>query len=418
MQGLIGTWTAKRLSLIGLMTCLTLGGVGLLPSWADVACCAPTSTRQENLPKQPELTERDKQEVELGKKVVAEIEKQYRFVTDPELVERVNRIGQTLAAIARQTRTEARWGEPGPAPFEYTFRIIDEKDVNAFSVPGGFIFIHKGLLDVVSSDDELAGVIAHEIAHADHRHVMALIRADNRVQQSVLLPAILVGLLGRLPSDDFMNVALGAQLYRIAKVSAFSQEAETDADLTALEYLRRSPYNPVGLLVFMERLAAEERRRPQIDWGILRTHPVSRERVARLRQALQAYGIPIRRREVSPALRVLAVPVQTDQPDGLYRVRLEKIDIFEPTHDPQLGSSRERAVQLAKELNHLLDDGVELYEVQLAPDKQGVMVRGQLLVRVTESDAQLAGRSIEEVAAQVREALRRLVWSESIRLMF
>jgi Zn-dependent protease with chaperone function len=418
MQGLIGTRTAKRRVLTGLMTCLILGGGYLSPSWSHDSCCARIPIQQENPPKQPELTERDKQEIELGRKIVAEIEKQYKFVTDPALVERVNRIGQTLAAIARQTRTEARWGEPGPAPFEYTFRIIDEKDVNAFSVPGGFIFIHKGLLDVVSSDDELAGVIAHEIAHADHRHVMALIRADNRVQQSVLLPAILVGLLGRLPSDDFMNVALGAQLYRIAKVSAFSQEAETDADLTALEYLRRSPYNPVGLLVFMERLASAERRRPQIDWGILRTHPLSRERVERLRQALQAYGIPIRRREVSPALQVLAMPVQLDQPDGLYRVRFEKIDIFEPAHDPQLGSSRERAVQLARELNRLLDDGVELYEVQLTPDRQGVTVRGQLLVRITESDAQLAGRSIEEVAAQVREALRRLVWSESIRLMF
>jgi Zn-dependent protease with chaperone function len=418
MQGLIGTRTAKRLVLTGLMTCLILGGGYLSPSWSHDSCCARIPIQQENPPKQPELTERDKQEIELGRKIVAEIEKQYKFVTDPALVERVNRIGQTLAAIARQTRTEARWGEPGPAPFEYTFRIIDEKDVNAFSVPGGFIFIHKGLLDVVSSDDELAGVIAHEIAHADHRHVMALIRADNRVQQSVLLPAILVGLLGRLPSDDFMNVALGAQLYRIAKVSAFSQEAEIDADLTALEYLRRSPYSPVGLLVFMERLASAERRRPQIDWGIFRTHPVSRERVERLRQALQAYGIPIRRREVSPALQVLAMPVQLDQPDGLYRVRFEKIDIFEPAHDPQLGSSRERAVQLARELNRLLDDGVELYEVQLTPDRQGVTVRGQLLVRITESDAQLAGRSIEEVAAQVREALRRLVWSESIRLMF
>jgi predicted Zn-dependent protease len=94
---------------------------------------------QEQAREQPTLSPRDQQEVEFGKKVVAEIEKQYKFITDPELVERVNRIGQTLAEIARQTRTEARYGESGPAPFEYTFRIIDEKDVNAFSVPGGFI---------------------------------------------------------------------------------------------------------------------------------------------------------------------------------------------------------------------------------------------------------------------------------------
>ncbi len=405
MRGQTWCWGRKGISLLVLIPLLMLGGMGQ-PTPEDVVP-----------PKPPEQTERDRQEIELGKKIVAEIEKEYKFITDPELVERVNRIGQTLAVIARQTRTEAHWGEPGPAPFEYTFRIIDEKDVNAFSVPGGFIFINKGLIDVVSGDDELAGVIAHEIAHADHRHVMALIRADSKVQQRVLLPAILVGLLGRLPADDFMNVTLGAQLYRIAKVSAFSQEAEIDADLTALEYLRRSPYNPVGLLVFLERLASEERRRPQIEWGIFRTHPVSRERVERLRQALVAYGIPIRRREVSPALRVLAVPVQPDQPEGLYRVRYEKIDIFEPANDPQLGSSRERAIQLAKELNRLLDDGIELYEIQIAPDQQGVLVRGQELVRITEADAKLAGKSTQEVATQVREALRRLVWSESIRLM-
>jgi predicted Zn-dependent protease len=224
---------------------------------------------QEQAREQPTLSPRDQQEVEFGKKVVAEIEKQYKFITDPELVERVNRIGQTLAEIARQTRTEARYGESGPAPFEYTFRIIDEKDVNAFSVPGGFIFVNKGLLDFVSSDDELAAVLAHEIAHAAHRHVMKLIRDDVKVQQSVLLPALLVGIFGRLPSQDFAGLMTGAQLYRIARVSSFSQEAETDSDLTALEYLRRSPYNPVGLLVFMERLAAEERKRPQIDWGHL-----------------------------------------------------------------------------------------------------------------------------------------------------
>jgi predicted Zn-dependent protease len=131
----------------------------------------------------------------------------------------------------------------------------------------------------VSSDDELAAVLAHEIAHAAHRHVMKLIRDDAKVQQSVLLPALLVGVFGRLPSQDFAGLMTGAQLYRIARVSSFSQEAEIDADLTALEYMRRSPYNPAGLLVFMERLAAEERKRPQIDWGIFRTHPITRDRV-------------------------------------------------------------------------------------------------------------------------------------------
>ncbi|MCX7925836.1 MAG: M48 family metalloprotease [Fimbriimonadales bacterium] len=369
-------------------------------------------------PKRPELSPRDQQDVEFGKKVVAEIEKQYKFITDPALVERVNRIGQTLAEIARNTPTQAHYGEPGPAPFEYTFRIIDEKDVNAFSVPGGFIFVNKGLLDFVSSDDELAAVLAHEIAHASHRHVMKLIRDDARVQQSVLLPALLVGVFGRLPSQDFAGLMTGAQLYRIARVSSFSQEAETDSDLTALEYLRRSPYNPVGLLVFMERLAAEERKRPQIDWGIFRTHPITRERVEVIKNALRGYGIPIRRREVSPALQVHALMLDKEQPDGLYEVRFESIPIFTPADDPQQGSSRARAERIASLLNTLLDDGVQLYEVQLSADRRGVTLRGREVVRVTEQDARLAGKSPESLAEATREAIRRLLWSDAVRMSF
>lgn len=366
----------------------------------------------------PEQTPRDLQEIEFGKKVVSEIEKNYKFITDPELVERVNRVGQTLAEIARRTPTTARYGESGPAPFEYTFRIIDEKDVNAFSVPGGFIFVNRGLLDFVSSDDELAGVLAHEIVHAAHRHVMKLIRDDARVQQSVLLPALLVGVFGRLPTQDFAGLMTGAQLYRIARVSSFSQEAEIDCDLTALEYLRRSPYNPAGLLVFMERLAAEERRRPQIDWGIFRTHPITRERIEILRRALQEYNIPIRRREVSPALQVQALMLDKERPDGLYEVRFERIHIFTPSDHPELGSSRVRAEQVASMLNGLLDDGVQLFEVQLSEDKQSVLVKGREVVRVTPADAQLAGKSPAEVADAAREAIRRVIWSDAVRMSF
>lgn len=364
------------------------------------------------------LSPKDKEEIELGKQIVAQIEKEVKFVADPALVERVNRIGQTLAEIARKTHTQARWGESGPAPFEYTFRIIDDKEVNAFSVPGGFIFIHKGLLDFVSSDDELAGVIAHEIAHADHRHVVTLLREDARVQQRVLLPALLAGILGRMPSQDMASVMTGAQFYRIARLNSFSQEAETDADLTALEYLRQSPYNPVGMLVFMERLDAEERKRPQIDWGIFRTHPITQERIAVIRKALTEMGIPIRRREISPALQVKAVPCDESQTEGLYRVVYGNIDIFTPANDPQLGSSKQRAQQIAQRLNSLLDEGLQLYEIQVTSDGQAIAIRGQELVRVTREDAAIAQKSIQSLAKSVREAIRRLLWADAVRMNF
>jgi Zn-dependent protease with chaperone function len=372
-----------------------------------------------------ELSTKDKDEVEFGKKIVEEVVKQFKMVEDPALNERVNRIGLILADVARNTPTEARYGESGAPPFEYTFKIIDDKDVNAFSVPGGFIFVHKGLLDFVQSDHELAGVLAHEIAHAAHRHVMALVRADDKISREVMLPVLLGALIGRMPAGDTLTLLTGTQLYRIAKLNSFGQEAETDSDLTALEYMRRSPYNSVGLLTFMERLAAEERKRPQIDWGIYRTHPPSKERAQALRKGLQEAGISIRRREVSPALRIVARLEKTDKKEGtppeeaeLYEVAYENISIFRPAHDPDKGDSKSRAEKIAERINILLDDGVEMFEVRLSADGQAVLIKGEEVIRITPTDSELYDQTPEQVALQVREAMRRLLWSDTIRLLY
>jgi hypothetical protein len=168
----------------------------------------------------------------------------------------------------------------------------------------------------------------------------------------------------------------------------------------------------------MERLAAEERRRPQIDWGIFRTHPITRERVETIKRALQEYGIPIRRREVSPALQVQALMLDPEQPEGLYEVRFERIQIFKPADHPELGTSRARAARIAATLNKLLDDGVQLFEVQLSDDKQAVLVKGSEVVRITPEDAQLTGKTVAQVADATREAIRRLIWSDAVRMSF
>ena len=87
------------------------------------------------------------------------------------------------------------WGSSQLKQFNYTFRVVDDKDVNAYSLPGGFIYVNKGLLDYVHSDDELAGVLAHEITHASHHHMVKLMHEQSKIQ-NVLLPALarLVGL--------------------------------------------------------------------------------------------------------------------------------------------------------------------------------------------------------------------------------
>lgn len=364
------------------------------------------------------LSPRDQEEVEFGKQAVAALEKQYKVITEGELNERVQRVGKALAAIAAKTPVAARWGDSRHSPFEYTFKVINDKDVNAFSIPGGFIYVHKGLLDFVQSDHELAGVLAHEIAHAAHHHVMMLLKENDKVNRQVVLPVLLGALLGRLPTNDTLNLAYGTELYRIARINQFGQEAESDSDLTAIEYLRRSPYNPVGLLTFLERLASEEAKRPQIDWGIFRTHPPTRERVQAVYNALKAAGIPIRRREVCPNLRVLARPASGTSEGKQFEVAFEAILIFRPADDPEKGSSKDRSERIAARLNHLLDEGLELFEVRLTSDKRGLLLKGEEVIRITQADSELNNQPAEALASQALEAIKRLLWSETIRRLY
>src|SRR5579872_2476080 len=113
-------------------------------------------------------------EVKLGRENAAENDKNIKLVTDAAVVDRVNRIGQEIAAVANSVEIPAIWGTPNVKKFAYTFKVVDDKDVNAYSLPGGFIYVNKGLLDYVHSDDELAGVLAHEITHAAHHHMVKL----------------------------------------------------------------------------------------------------------------------------------------------------------------------------------------------------------------------------------------------------
>ncbi|NUL81747.1 MAG: M48 family metalloprotease [Armatimonadetes bacterium] len=352
----------------------------------------------------PPVDPKMKEAIEFGTSAAAEIEKQFKIVSDPAMNERVSRIGQALAEIARKTPVEAHWGEERGSQFEYKFKILDEKDVNAFSIPGGFIYVHKSLLDFVQSDHELAGVLAHEIAHAAHYHVMKLIAEDNKVNRQVMLPVLIGALIGKLPTEDTINLYQGAALYRVAKINSFGQEAEIDADMTAIEYLRRSDYNPVGLLTFLERLQAEERKRPQLDWGVFRTHPPTRDRVKSVLGHLAKHNLPVKRREVSPGLRIIAKELAPDR----FEVRLETISIFTT-------AEKDKAEKIALRLNAALDDGLELYEIQMGTDGRSVFMRGEPLIEVSEADAKAAGDAAENLARAAREAIRRLLWADAVR---
>lgn len=344
-------------------------------------------------------------DVELGRKYAAEVEKQFRISKNAEYQERVQRIGAELAEIANSMQPRVLWGDSRRNTFEYSFKVLEGKDVNAFSLPGGFIYVYEGLVEYAESDDELAGVLAHEIAHAAFRHLATLQREQSRLQ-AITLPMILVAIFsGGQATGDLMMLG---QLVGLASGSGWSQQAEQAADDGGLQYVLRSRYNPVGILTFMERLAVEERNRPKIDWGIYRTHPPSRDRAVELANKIRAAGIPIERSKVT---RTFRTQTESGKVEGTFDIRFNgsRIALFAGP------DAQARAEKACSKLDAFFDRVPELFQVAAKGDGR-VVGLGKELFRITEEDAAATGQSVEDAAFASVQAIKRSLYFLSYRI--
>jgi predicted Zn-dependent protease len=199
-----------------------------------------------------------KREMALGKQLSEEVRKQARVVEDPIVAEYINRIGQNLA---RQS----------DVPFPVTFNLIESDEIGAFTLPGGYIYIHTATLKLSDNEAELASVIAHELGHASARH--ATRQATQEQMLSIgTVPLTLFGGLGGLAVRQ-----LGAPL----AFFHFSRAFETEADFLGIQYLWKAGYDPEASVNMFERVEATERKRPGAVAQLFRTHPMTAERIAK-----------------------------------------------------------------------------------------------------------------------------------------
>jgi predicted Zn-dependent protease len=344
-------------------------------------------------------------EIKLGRQAAEENDKHIKLVTDSAILERVNRIGQEIAAVANKMPIPAGFGDAKLKQFNYTFKVVDDKDVNAYSLPGGFIYVNKGLLDYVHSDDELAGVLAHEIGHAAHHHVMKLIHEQKKLE-SVLNPLQIAALAALIygkgqGAQAGSSVMYGSQLYATAKVNGYSVEAEKDADHTGLLLLTHTHYNPVGLYTFQIRLAAYERSKIHGELGILRDHPPGPERVAAAKQLLEDLNIPIYISEVDPAWRA-TVSTEKIGTVEFADVKLANVVICRVIGDEGL-TAQQRADRIAKKLTSLFDRQLQPFEIRVNKDQTRVLARGVSILG--EMDAAAQSKSIEVLAHEMADAV-------------
>jgi predicted Zn-dependent protease len=236
-----------------------------------------------------ELTVMDeKAEVEEGRKAHEEILKEYGVVQNPRLQAYVNDLGQRLAKQSH--RANLKW----------TFTVLDTPDVNAFALPGGYVYVTRGIMAYLDSEAELAGVIGHEIGHVTARHGAQRATSQQRAGIGVLAATILGVVLesqgvsgaGQAASQISQSVASGY-------IASYSREQELQADELGAEYLSRNHYNPqnmvdvIGALKNQERFAADaakaEGREPPSGANWLSSHPSNDQRLAEIKQIAARY---------------------------------------------------------------------------------------------------------------------------------
>ena len=213
-----------------------------------------------------------KQEIEMGQQVAQQLENHYGLVQDDEIQDRVSRISQKL--LANGTR-------PG---LTYTFKVLNTPDVNALACPGGFIYVYKGLLDYMTSDDELAAVLGHEIGHIEKRHTVHQMEQ----QMALSLLTLLAGVASGDPGAGMVLASTASQ----ALMAGYSRKDEREADQEGFRLSTLAGYNPCGSYVTMAKLEDMSEDMGNPGYGLFASLPEPEVRMAKALKWTEPLKIP------------------------------------------------------------------------------------------------------------------------------
>ena len=208
-------------------------------------------------------------EVETGRKLARRVERELTLVADEPLQQRVRAIGQRIAAVCDRRE------------LEYRFAVVADDEVNAFSLPGGYVFVNEGLVTHTANDDELAGVIAHEVGHIAARH------AVKRYESNLGLQLAQIATAAAHQGAAARGVSIAAQAAQLA----YAREDELAADRLGVKYLTAAGFDPKGMLTFLKTLHQIDLSKPQaLPRGLIpqyaRTHPYVPDRIRAVKEAL------------------------------------------------------------------------------------------------------------------------------------
>ncbi len=372
-------------------------------------------------------------EIKLGREGVLEVEKQYKVLTSGSYHDRLQRVVREVVRAAQSPEIVAEFRRvyqvPRPddrskrVPFEYTFKVLDTtREVNAFSLPGGPIYVTRGLMDQAISDHELAGVLAHECVHVAFHHAEQLIKKSRKLNTSqmwALLAAAVAGVAGGGQAAAAAgNILMGAQFVSIATLTGYGQDLETEADKIGALILTRTGFHPLGIYTFMQKLARDERRRGNPDYGIYRSHPYTNQRVTALQREIRRLGYSVDpgvERRVSGAYRLEVTPHQFQGREAA-ELRLNGNLLLTVVAPDGMLAPADRAQRMAQQIESLFAANITSSDVRQSNEQGAVLIRGIPVIRVLPDDAAVLGSAAAVVDRAYREILRAMLQEQVDRI--
>jgi hypothetical protein len=253
-------------------------------------------------PVKPDTGGKPADDIKLGQDAAREIEKELVLISNRDANAYITTLGHRLLSKA-----------PNPSKFPFTFKVVDDKSINAFALPGGPIYMHRGAIEAADNEAQIAGVMGHEIAHVLLRHGAAQQRKGGFLGG-------LAGIVGAVAGDSTVGqvVGMGAAMGANLRLLKYSREAETDADLMGTQMLYDSGYDPKAMAEFFEKLAKENKGSKVGEF--LSNHPNPGNRVGNVNEEIRKIGPPLRNPKYDSAefqsvkKMLLAMPAPKGQP--------------------------------------------------------------------------------------------------------
>lgn len=312
---------------------------------AFAACCLAAPVRALDLPDLGEVARTslsESREAALGGQIMRHIRSDVAYLHDAELTDYLNNIGDRLVAA-------------NPSPRHHLlFFAVNDPSINAFALPGGYVGVHTGLIAAVRNESELAGVLAHEIAHVSQNHIARMVDSQKSNTLTTLAALAIAILAARSDQGQLSQAALvSAQALSIQNQLDFTREHEREADRIGLQTLANAEFSPVGMATFFERLQAQSRFADTSAPAYLRTHPLTYERIADIQNRLAE----IKPRQVTDGLdfklvRAKVIATQGDAGEAVKRFRAtlaEHPDDVEALYGLAASASRAGDPTLAKQ---------------------------------------------------------------------